>query len=316
MRRVDLLVVGEAFEDLIFAGLPRLPRTGEEIRCARYLSTIGGGAVITAAAAARLGIPTAAISALGAEGVRYLRSQGVRVTNVRRGDEPPAVTVALSTARDRTFVTFDGVNEKLEPRLLAALRHQRASHVHFALAPVRIERWLRLVDRLRARGVTTSWDFGWSLSVRDGAGLDCLVATVDIVFMNEAEATLYARARRWARNSVIKLGPRGSRWLGQTVDITVRAPWVRVVDTTGAGDAFNGGFLAGFLRGRPPRECLRLGNYVGAQSTRAPGGIEALPTHVRAARYGPSTCSGPARASSTDGGQVGGQARPTRPSRP
>jgi sugar/nucleoside kinase (ribokinase family) len=86
--RLDLLVVGEAFEDLIFAGLPRLPKQGEELRCARYVSTIGGGAVITAAAAARLGVATGVISALSAEGVRYLRSQRVHITNVNGRASP------------------------------------------------------------------------------------------------------------------------------------------------------------------------------------------------------------------------------------
>jgi sugar/nucleoside kinase (ribokinase family) len=298
--RVDLLVVGEAFEDLIFAGLPRLPKRGEELRCAHYVSTVGGGAVITAAAAARLGVATGVISALSAAGVRYLRTQRVHITNVKRADEPHAVTAALSTPDERSLVTFDGVNVKLEPRLLRAMRRQRPRHVHFALAPVRIDRWIRLVDRLRAGGITTSWDFGWNPSIRARTGLDRLIAGLDVVFMNAAEASLYARARRRARTAVIKLGARGSRWLSRTVDVTVSAPRVRVVDTTGAGDAFNGGFLAGFLEGRPPRDCLRRGNVVGAASTTKAGGLAGLPSlraarsHLRAAR---------------SGGQAGGQRR-------
>ncbi len=309
MPRVDLLVVGEAFEDLIFAGLPRLPKRGEELRCAHYVSTVGGGAVITAAAAARLGVATGVVSALSAAGVRYLRTQRVQVTNVKRAREPHAVTAALSTPDERSFVTFDGVNVKLEPRLLRAMRRQHPRHVHFALAPVRIDRWIRLVDRLRAGGVTTSWDFGWNPSIRGRTGLDRLIAGLDIVFMNTAEAALYARARRRARNAVIKLGARGSRWLSRTVDVTVRAPRVRVVDTTGAGDAFNGGFLAGFLEGRPPRECLRRGNFVGAQSTRAPGGIAALPS-LRSIRV---AASGGEPRRSAIGAKAG---RPTRPTKP
>ena len=56
------------------------------------------------------------------------------------------------------------------------------------------------------------------------------------------------------------------------------APRVRAVETTGAGDAFNGGFLTAWLNGETPRECLRLGNFVGARSTTAVGGVKALPS--------------------------------------
>ena len=55
---------------------------------------------------------------------------------------------------------------------------------------------------------------------------------------------------------------------------------MRAVDSTGAGDAFNGGFLCGVLRGLPPRACLRLGNFVGARSTRRAGGLDGLPGRV------------------------------------
>ena len=53
-----LLCAGEAFEDLIFVGLDRLPELGEEVKTDRFTSTIGGGAVITAVKAARLGMQT------------------------------------------------------------------------------------------------------------------------------------------------------------------------------------------------------------------------------------------------------------------
>ena len=287
MPRLDLITVGEAFQDLIFVGLPHMPRRGEELKTARFVSTVGGGAVITATAAARLGVRSAVISGLSAEAVDSLRADKVRVVNLKRASEPHAITVALSDAHDRSFVTFNGVNDRLQPRLPAAVARQAARHVHFAFAPDNCPRWARIVERLRARGTTTSWDFGWNPSLLGQRAFAGLVGSLDFVFVNEVEATLYARTRRYAsaiafwrraaRNTIVKLGRRGSRWIAATRDLTAAAPRVRAVDTTGAGDAFNGGFLFALLVGRPPRECLRIGNFVGAQSTLAAGGLIGLP---------------------------------------
>jgi sugar/nucleoside kinase (ribokinase family) len=135
--------------------------------------------------------------------------------------------------------------------------------------------------------VTTSWDFGWNPSLRSQTGFTALVGSVDFVFVNENESAMYARTsrassavafwRRAARTTVIKLGKRGSRWIAGAIDVEAPAPRVRAVDTTGAGDAFNGGFLFAQLGGRPARDCLRAGNFVGARSTLAAGGLDALP---------------------------------------
>ena len=288
--RIDLLTVGEAFQDLIFVGLPHMPRSGEEVRTQRFVSTIGGGALITATAASRLGLRTSIISALSDEASRALRREGVRVVNLKRRSEAHAVTVSLSTTTDRSFVTFDGVNPELETRLPAAIARHPARHVHLAFAPRHCARWTGIVERLRATGITTSWDFGWSPALPVAAGFRRLIGSADFVFVNEAEAILYGRARRtatalafWrraARNTIIKLGPRGSRWIAagpKPLDITAPPPRIRVVDTTGAGDAFDGGFITAWLDGQPPRECLRLGNFVGAQSATAAGGLAGLP---------------------------------------
>jgi sugar/nucleoside kinase (ribokinase family) len=287
---LDLVTVGEAFEDLIFVGLSRIPKPGEEIKTTRFVSTIGGGAVITATAAARLGLRTAVISGLSAQAAARLRADGVRTRNLKRATERHAISVALSTSRERSFVTFNGVNDRLQPRLVAAVARERARHIHFAFAPVDCTRWARIGARLNQRGVTTSWDFGWHPPLRTRIGFRALLASADFVFVNELESALYARTaradraiafwRRSARNTVIKLGRRGSRWLADGVDVRAPAPRVRAVDTTGAGDAFNGGFLFASLAGWPPRECLRAGNFVGARSTLAAGGIDGLPRRM------------------------------------
>jgi sugar/nucleoside kinase (ribokinase family) len=286
---VDLLTVGESFEDVIFSRMPRLPRLGEELRVDALSRHPGGGAIITAVAAARLGLRTGVLSGVSPINEARLQQEGVTLTNVRRADERGAVSVALSTTRDRAFVTFDGVNRVIEPRLIAQLRDVPASarHVHFALVPRRCRAWLPVLRILRRHGVSTSWDFGWSATLRQDSGFPTLLAAVDWIFVNDREAAHYARtttlhsaAQRWrglARQTVIKLGARGAiAVIGDTV-IRRRGIRVAVVDTTGAGDAFNAGFLAASLAKRSVDAALRLGNHVGGQSTRRAGGIDGLP---------------------------------------
>ena len=284
---IDLLTVGEAFEDLVFLGLPRLPNPGEEVRTDRFVRTVGGGAVITAIAAARLGIGCEIWSALGETAVARLRQDGVRVRNLRKTGEAHAVSAALSTAENRSFVTFDGVNDKLEERILARASRLRSRHAHFAFGPRTCQAWLGILDRLRAHGVATSWDFGWNERLLDDAAFPSLLRAVDVLFVNEQEALLYSRRRTlaaalgvWRRNPntvIVKVGPKGSRYLTQGREIEAPPPRVRAVDTTGAGDAFNGGFLAARLRDLSPAASLRLGNRVGALSTRSAGGLDGLP---------------------------------------
>jgi sugar/nucleoside kinase (ribokinase family) len=283
----DLVTAGEAFEDLVFLDLPRLPGPGEEIKTSGFLRLPGGGALTTAVAAARLGARCRILSGLGDEAVALLRRERVEVVNLRRPHEPHAITAALSTRGERSFVTFNGVNDRLEPRLATAVRGQRTRHLHFAFFPSDCRRWRRIVAGVRRRGISTSWDFGWNEGLVRDPGFPALAAELDFLFLNEVEACLYSgrrslkRAiehwRRSSRNAVVKLGSQGSRWVSPAIDESAPAPRARVVDTTGAGDAFDGGFLDAFLRGAGPARCLKAGNRIGALSTRAPGGISALP---------------------------------------
>ena len=283
MSSARLLCAGEAFEDLVFIGLERLPGPGEEVRTNRFSATIGGGAVITAVAAARLGVDVGLVSALSDAAVTRLRDEKIRVTNLRKRGEPHAITAALSTGPERAFVTFDGVNLKLGTRLGPVLSKVRTGHVHLALYPRDTREWRRRLVALRRRGVTTSCDFGWNDALARDPGLPGLLDAMDVVFVNEREAMLYAgtddfeRALNVWRNEqslvVIKLGAEGSRCVCTKGEYRVPAPKVQAVDTTGAGDAFNGGFLSAWLRKAPLVECLRVGNRIGAASTRKAGGI-------------------------------------------
>src|SRR5581483_5218130 len=118
---VELVTAGESFDDLLFYGLTRLPDAGQELRTTSFVRSPGGGAVITAVAAARLGVRCAVVSALSAESERLLRAERITIRNLRANGEPTALSVALSTRSDRRFITFEGGNRRLPPRIRALL---------------------------------------------------------------------------------------------------------------------------------------------------------------------------------------------------
>ena len=289
---MKLLCAGEAFEDLIFVGLDRIPGPGEEVKTDTFEATVGGGAVITAVAAARLGMTVDLLSALGPAAVKRLRKERVRVTNLIRPGEKHAITAAISTTEDRAFVTFNGINSKLEGRLARAIPaafaqatagQALAQHVHLCFYPHDCGLWTRIVTRLRKRGITTSWDFGWNEPLTSDRGLIDLIDALDFVFVNELEARLYTgeatlegALTHWRQRKaivIVKQGESGAMWLAPDRDIHFPAPRMDVVDTTGAGDSFNAGFLVAWMRGKSPVECLTAGNKVGAASTQRAGGI-------------------------------------------
>jgi len=286
--RTDLLVVGEAFDDFVFHDLPHLPRLGEELKTESFHRAVGGGAIITATAARRLGTPTRVVSALSEIGEAHLVRESVETHNLRRAGEQSALTVALSTRNERAFVTFEGANLLVEDRLLRTLPAERARHLHAALAPRRPRDWATLFGRLRAEGTTVSWDFGWNPGLNgDRPALFELFSALDVLFVNEAEARLYSGREELddalsllaerAGLTIVKLGPAGCRWASGERRGVSSGVEVEALDTTGAGDAFDGAYLHARLSGLALDEALRLANEVGARSTLRAGGVAGLP---------------------------------------
>jgi sugar/nucleoside kinase (ribokinase family) len=291
---VDLLTVGDAFEELIFFSLPRLPRPGEELKTQNLARSLGGGAVLTALSAVRAGpsLRCQVVTALNPWAQRLLRREGLQICNLRQPREPHAISIALSTPADRSFVTFAGGNDALEPRLLRALARKRARHVHFAFQPRRCRTWLRPLAELRAAGTTTSWDFGYGEALTRDRGLAELAGAVDFLFLNEQEARLYSGASSFARatahwrqrvrHTVVTLGARGAQLIGPDGVLSAPARPFAAAETTGAGDAFNGGFLHALLTGQSLADCLRIGVATSAKAIRTPGGAVGLAKRVSA----------------------------------
>ena len=255
------------------------------------------GAAITAVTAALLGRSTELVtvwgdSSLDADARAQLDNAGVSWSGSRI--EPNAMSglsVAVSTREDRYFLTHPGANRAVEEHLLSAETLKCASlagHVHFALTPSRWESFRDAVERIRENGATVSWDLGWDPLAGKSRGFRDLCLELDVLFLNEMEACRYAGAssaqealeyfQHPDNTVVIKQGAAGSIASRSAIaPVHVKGLAIEAVETTGAGDAFDGGFLHAWMAGRELDEALRWGNVCGGLSTRLPGGIQALP---------------------------------------
>jgi len=192
VSREDIIAIGEAFEDQIFIDLPCIPGPGREVKTDRFVKTIGGGVVITAIAASGFQLRCRVISGLSPLAVKRLKNEGITVQNLRKPDEPYAISEALSTRQDRSFVTYNGIHSQLEDRLIGPASRARASHVHLAFCPGNCGLWVDAVQSLHDRGITTSWDFGWNESLLKDPRFPELLGAVTYLFINEQEALLFS----------------------------------------------------------------------------------------------------------------------------
>ena len=293
------MVAGDAFEDLIFAGLPRLPRPGEEVRTTAFTRTVGGGAVISAAWGRAERLPVRLLSALPPGVGPFLGAQGIECRDLRRGDEHHAVTACLSFGEDRSFATFapeipgsaDRLREALGAELSDFAGQPTFGALLLALLPSDPPTWARWTERVK-RGDSRPeifWDFGYDLELARRPGFPDLVQAADGVFVNRQEADLYRSPLRRAAKSgtlvVVKLGAKGAEVMDHPeTRVPAPLPLRGVLDTTGAGDAFDAGFLARRLRGGSLAEQIAAGNALGAQCVQRIGGLPPTPWGQRPAR--------------------------------
>lgn len=286
---IEAIAIGDAFEDVILRGFVELPALGEEGYAQWLDREVGGGAVITACGLAQLGHRTSLVSRIGSHDSEWLKAklQELAVdTSLLQTDQTlrTAVTVSVSTLKDRIYYTYPGANAALE---IDAKLLPRARLVHLAARPpARAE---VLVRELRERGFFVSLDVGWHPDwLACPQSISCL-RELDLFMPNEREAQvltgkltsaeILAEFQRLGMSRVaLKRGVEGAAllWQGQMFECPA---WpVDCRDTTGAGDCFNAGFLAAWLQGQSPQQCLEAGVFCGSQSTRMPGGIAGFPS--------------------------------------
>jgi sugar/nucleoside kinase (ribokinase family) len=303
MQPYDLLVAGEINPDLILSG-DVMPAFGQvEKLVDDAILTVGSSSAIFACGAARLGLRVAFVGVCGADifGRYMLDEMSARGVDVAHAIVDPAqrtgLSVILNRGSDRAILTHAGAMSALRAGQIEDSLLKQARHLH--VASYFLQTLLRpdlpaLFRRAHAFGLTTSLDTNWDPS-EEWSGFEQLLPLVDVFLPNEHEAQAIAgcsqldpalaKLARWSGVVAVKLGGRGGvARRGDQLANAASLP-VRVIDTVGAGDTFDAGFLYGYLAGWGLERSLRLACACGSLSTQKAGGVAGQPSFEEALQW-------------------------------
>ncbi|HEX4282559.1 MAG TPA: carbohydrate kinase family protein [Solirubrobacteraceae bacterium] len=276
-----LTVIGGVQADVVMSPVTDLPSPGGTLLTDQMTVRVGGAGANAALASVEAGMDVRLIGCIGDDQLgAWMREQlapaGLADELVVVAGDTSGLTVALeSPARDRTFLTYLGVNAHWEASMIPddALACENLLLCDYFVTPrLRADAARRLLDTARGHGARTFFDTTWDpdgFAAHSRAEVCDLLPSVDVFLPNEVEACaladrpgdaaqaardLQAESGGWV---VVKLGPSGCLAAGPDgTEIAVPAPAVTVADTTGAGDAFNAGLVGAVARGARWPEAL------------------------------------------------------------
>ena len=291
----DLAIAGELNLDLILYGLPLEMPAERDLLATGFVATLGSSSAIVAHNAAALGLRVQFQSLVGNDDFGRIALDRLRAINVdiTRVTADPAVstgvTVLLPHGNVRHSLTYLGSIAQLSRTHLDVEALKQARHLH--LCSLYLQEALHadirdLLHVLKAAGLTISLDTNDDPANAWGAPLHDLFPLLDFFMPNEDELCRMAghgsveqALQTFALEVptvIVKRGRNGCRirHRGQIFDVPGLS--VTPVDTIGAGDSFDAGFLTAFLRGNDLVTSARAGNITGALCTQGTGGTEAF----------------------------------------
>jgi sugar/nucleoside kinase (ribokinase family) len=282
----DVIAFGDYFIDLVFTGLPRLPELGQEIYATGF-AMLPGGAYNTVVNLHRLGARVGWACDFGNDEFSQFvlaraRAEGLDERLFVHHRQPlRRITLVASFPSDRAFFSYTDPDPQIPAQLKALVKASaRAVYLPGLYAGGQFEAGLALV---RAKKMKLIMD-GNSMTetLAGNPEVKRAISSVDIFMPNAMEARRLTGADHLGQALdalaelcplvVIKDGANGALAAAGTTRCHAPAIAVTPIETTGAGDAFNAGFLRAWLDGHPLTECLRWGNIVGGLSTQGMGG--------------------------------------------
>jgi sugar/nucleoside kinase (ribokinase family) len=295
-KKYDILVVGDLNVDLIMNKINKMPQIGEEQRADEMHLTMGGSTAIFACNIAKLGTKTGFMCKLGDDSFGRFLIQKIKENKVGTdyiivdSDLSTGATIIFFIENDRMMVTYPGAMEHLSAdeisdEILNSARHIHTSAIFFQ--PLLKNGLAGLFKRARKLGLTTSMDTQWDPEENWDLELEDVLPHLDFFLPNEDEllrltgkpdlGTALQSVAHHETCFVIKRGKKGAIMFQNNKKTAVKSlPVINFIDSIGAGDSFNAGFIHAFLDGKNTKTCLAEGNRTAAVSTTAAGGVDGI----------------------------------------
>jgi len=292
MPEADVHVVGSLNADLVVTA-PTLPGPGETVGGGRFERHGGGKSANQAVAAARRGARVRMVGAvgdddLGEEAVALLAAEGIDVSAVRRldGHATGVALIVVDEAGENQIAVAPGANGALDAATVEDALRGAAGGVVLVGLEVPDAAVLAAARAARAAGLELVLNPAPARRLAEALLATCPLLTPNLAEAralageDEPEAAARALARRTGAPVVVTLGPAGALLLDGDALERVPAPRVDAIDTTGAGDDFNGVLACELARGAAPADAVRAAVDVAAEATRA-AGARSVPRRAR-----------------------------------
>jgi sugar/nucleoside kinase (ribokinase family) len=227
-----------------------------------------------------------------------MQERGIDTSRViHNPNQQTGFSVILNRGADRAIITYMGTINTLQANQISDDFLQQGRHLHIAsyfLQTALQPGILSLFSKAHQFGLTTSLDVNWDPSEK-WQGVSDILPEVDVFLPNAAEALSITGTHSLKKALkklgeivsyvVIKTGAKGGvAKHGENIAEAAALP-VEVVDTIGAGDSFNAGFLYGFLHKWDLQKSLQLGVICGSLNTTGQGGTDNQPALQQAMEY-------------------------------
>lgn len=295
--KLDLIAIADLCIDILIDAQVK-PEYGQVEQLAdQYAIDLGGSVGIFASQFAKLGGSAGLISKIGDDPqgriiLQSLEKAGVDLSLVEIIPlEQTPMGLNLSCKGDRAMLTYLGTLKLIEPSVLTPSLLDRATHWHigsYFLLNNLIPAWPGWIKTLKESGITVSLDTNWDPE-ENWERVHHILPLIDVFLPNEAEAlaisgkdNLMEAGQFLAAQCplvVIKKGAEGALLFADNEVIDFKIPAellvdLHIVDTTGAGDNFDAGFIFEWLAGRDFNTCLYRGVQCGTESLKALGGVK------------------------------------------